>query len=77
MLRPIAMPECPPRLPCLNAPPIEMTEKPIPCDLCGLPVDVPDFELTTRDGIKHFCCEGCLGIYTMLHEDEVAASDDD
>lgn len=53
--------------------PIEMTDKPLPCDSCGLPVEVPDFQLTTVSGIKHFCCEGCLGIYTMLHEDEIPA----
>jgi len=66
---PIALPDIPFLL--------KMTDNSVPCDLCGLPVEVPDFELTTRDGIKHFCCEGCLGIYTMLHEDEIAASDDE
>ncbi|MBM4199968.1 MAG: metal-binding protein [Gammaproteobacteria bacterium] len=41
------------------------------CDLCGLPVEVDDFELSTTSGIKHFCCEGCFGIFQMLHEDEI------
>ncbi len=41
------------------------------CDLCGLPVELPDFRLDTSGGVKQFCCEGCLGIYRMLHDDEV------
>jgi len=41
------------------------------CDLCGLPVEIPDFRLETREGVKQFCCEGCLGIYRMLHEEEI------
>lgn len=44
------------------------------CDLCGLPVELPDFWLATKEGIRHFCCEGCLGIYKMLHEDEIIGS---
>lgn len=42
-----------------------------PCDLCGLPVEVDDIELLTTSGRKRFCCEGCFGIYQMLHEDEI------
>ena len=38
------------------------------CDLCGLPVEVSGFKLKTGDGEKQFCCEGCKGIYQMLHE---------
>jgi hypothetical protein len=41
------------------------------CDLCGLPVEVPDFSLATLTGNKRFCCEGCHGIYQMLHESEI------
>jgi hypothetical protein len=41
------------------------------CDLCNLPVEVSGFELITREGNKRFCCEGCEGIYRMLHEDEI------
>lgn len=44
-----------------------------PCDLCGLPVETPDFGLVTINGPKHFCCEGCQGIYQMLHEGEILA----
>jgi hypothetical protein len=41
------------------------------CDLCGLPVETPDFTLFTVNGRKQFCCEGCHGIYQMLHEGEI------
>lgn len=41
------------------------------CDLCGLPIEAPGFELVTKEGEKAFCCEGCKGIYQMLHEDEI------
>ena len=46
------------------------------CDLCGLPVEVKGFEVHTKDGDKEFCCEGCKGIYQMLHEEEVLTSSD-
>jgi len=41
------------------------------CDLCQLPIEVPGYELKTLSGIKQFCCEGCQGIWQMLHEDEI------
>ncbi|MEI7867649.1 MAG: heavy metal translocating P-type ATPase metal-binding domain-containing protein [Candidatus Methylumidiphilus sp.] len=41
------------------------------CDLCGLPVETPDFSLLTVNGLKQFCCEGCHGIYQMLHEGDI------
>jgi cation transport ATPase-like protein len=43
------------------------------CDLCGLPVEVQGFALQTKEGDKAFCCEGCKGIYQMLHEGDVIA----
>jgi len=49
-------------------------EKPS-CDLCGLPVEIPGFDLETKEERKHFCCEGCQGIYQMLHEDEILRDD--
>ena len=56
-------------------PPVRMSVpepvEPYPCDLCGLPVEVDDFALTTVSGPKRFCCEGCYGIFQMLHEDEI------
>jgi len=41
------------------------------CDLCSLPVDISGFELMTPTGLKCFCCEGCVGVYQMLHGDEI------
>lgn len=48
-----------------------MTENKKECDLCGLMVEVDGFALSTVDGNKRFCCEGCKGIYQMLHEEQV------
>ena len=41
------------------------------CNLCGLPVKVQGFQLKTTDGVKSFCCEGCVGIYSMLHNPQL------
>ena len=48
-----------------------MSETKKTCDLCGLTVEVSGFTLKTKEGDKAFCCEGCLGIYQMLHGDQV------
>ena len=48
-----------------------MSDKKDICDLCGLVVEVDGFKLKTKDGDKQFCCEGCKGIFQMLHEDQV------
>jgi hypothetical protein len=48
-----------------------MSEVKKECDLCGLIVEIAGFELKTTDGLKHFCCEGCKGIYQMLHEKQI------
>ena len=45
------------------------------CDLCNLPVEIEGFDLNTTEGEKHFCCEGCQGIYQMLHEEEIIAAE--
>ncbi len=45
------------------------------CDLCGLAVEVDGFSLKTKEGDKQFCCEGCKGIFQMLHEDKVLTDD--
>lgn len=50
-----------------------MSDKKEICDLCGLAVEVKGFSLKTKDGDKTFCCEGCKGIFQMLHEDQVLA----
>jgi len=47
------------------------------CDLCGLAVEVDGFELKTVEGNKRFCCEGCKGIYQMLHEEQILAETTD
>jgi Putative metal-binding domain of cation transport ATPase len=47
------------------------------CDLCGLTVEISGFELQTTEGEKQFCCEGCKGIFTMLHEELVLPETDD
>lgn len=46
------------------------------CDLCGLDIEVKGFTLVTTEGIKAFCCEGCKGIYQMLHEDQIISETD-
>jgi hypothetical protein len=40
----------------------------VPCDLCSLPVGVRPFSLATVEKTLLFCCEGCKGIYQMLHQ---------
>ncbi|MEY2631848.1 MAG: hypothetical protein RIR00_502 [Pseudomonadota bacterium] len=40
----------------------------LPCVLCGLPLGAQPFPLTTPQATLQFCCEGCRGIYTLLHE---------
>ncbi|MGR8940694.1 MAG: heavy metal translocating P-type ATPase metal-binding domain-containing protein [Gammaproteobacteria bacterium] len=54
-----------------------MSENDKACDLCGLPVLTQGFKLRTKEGDKEFCCEGCQGIYQMLHEDEVLTAADE
>ena len=48
-----------------------MSDEKKQCDLCNLTVEVAGFELKTLEGNKQFCCEGCKGIYQMLHEDSI------
>lgn len=54
-----------------------MTDEKKSCDLCGLPVEVDGFHLDTKAGEKNFCCEGCLGIYQMLNEEELLPEKED
>ena len=54
-----------------------MSEDKKNCDLCGLAIEVTGFELKTVEGEKFFCCEGCKGIYQMLHEEEVLSAEND
>ncbi|MGI9211860.1 MAG: heavy metal translocating P-type ATPase metal-binding domain-containing protein [Methylococcaceae bacterium] len=46
-----------------------MSEAVYYCDLCHLPVEVTGFTIQSSQGEKRFCCEGCKGIYLMLHGD--------
>ncbi len=39
-----------------------------PCDLCSLPVGINPFTLAAPERTFVFCCEGCKGIYQMLHQ---------
>jgi len=39
-----------------------------PCDLCALPVGIKPFALAIPERTLEFCCEGCKGIYEMLHQ---------
>lgn len=41
------------------------------CALCGLPVEVEGFSVETVEGLKLFCCEGCLSVYRLLNGDEI------
>ena len=47
-------------------------EKPHDCDLCGLPVGAEPWLLSTPERRYAFCCEGCLGIFQLLHGLEAA-----
>ncbi len=38
------------------------------CELCGLDVGVKPFVLNAPERQYQFCCEGCRGIYEMLHD---------
>jgi hypothetical protein len=46
------------------------------CDLCGLPIGAVPYTLrTVTEQTRQFCCDGCKGIYQMLHEDQVVDDD--
>ncbi len=48
----------------------------LPCDLCMLPVTDKKYSVRTPEGDKHFCCEGCKGIYLLLNQiDETGQTD--
>lgn len=44
-----------------------------PCDLCGLDIEDDRFRLRTVQGEKKFCCEGCLGIWRLVNDDQEQA----
>ncbi len=37
------------------------------CDLCALENPSQPFNLSSDEGEKRFCCEGCLEVYALLH----------
>ncbi|CDK97469.1 protein of unknown function [Magnetospirillum gryphiswaldense MSR-1 v2] len=39
------------------------------CDLCGLPLPVRAYRIETPERPMQFCCDGCKGIWLMLHPD--------
>lgn len=45
-----------------------------PCVLCGQPVEITGFSLTTNDGMQKFCCAGCLSIYQLLYQDDTKST---
>jgi len=47
------------------------------CDLCGIGVGRHPFEQKFEEGLKEFCCLGCLNVYTILLESGVVASGQD
>ena len=42
------------------------------CTLCGLDIGAKPFLLQVGDQAYRFCCEGCRGIYEMLHDIQAA-----
>jgi len=40
----------------------------IVCDLCSLDCGNKPFPLATPEKTLQFCCEGCRGIYMMIHD---------
>lgn len=45
-----------------------MSDAERPCELCQLPVGLKPFLLRAPAKTYAFCCEGCRGIYEMLHQ---------
>ena len=43
----------------------------IKCALCGLAVEIEGFNAQTKEGLKRFCCAGCLSVYRLLNGDEI------
>lgn len=36
------------------------------CGQCGKKIELSGFDLLLEQGMKHFCCEGCLSIYQLV-----------
>ncbi len=48
-----------------------MTKEITRCALCGLAVEIQGFDVQTIEGIKLFCCAGCLSVYRLLNGDKI------
>jgi len=48
-----------------------MKETKINCALCGLPVEIDGFSTNTTEGLKLFCCAGCVSVYRLLNGDKL------
>ncbi|NOQ13638.1 MAG: metal-binding protein [Methyloprofundus sp.] len=48
-----------------------MSQNIIKCALCGLAVEVEGFNVETGEGLKLFCCAGCLSVYRLLNGDKI------
>jgi hypothetical protein len=48
--------------------------EPQPCDLCGLPIEGSPWVLETPASQYAFCCDGCLGIFQILHDIDAATN---
>jgi len=46
----------------------EVKEK---CALCGLAIEVKGFNVLTTEGLKLFCCAGCLSVDRLLNADKI------
>jgi hypothetical protein len=46
---------------------MEATEKQA-CALCNQPVAMAGFSQQDADGVKKFCCAGCLSIFRLLYQ---------
>ncbi|MFM8341029.1 MAG: metal-binding protein [Methylomonas sp.] len=43
-----------------------MDKQPALCNQCGKVIELSGFYLQFEQGMKHFCCEGCLSIYQLV-----------
>jgi len=49
-----------------------MSESIVKCALCGLAVQIEGFTVETKEeGIKRFCCAGCVSVYRLLNGDKI------
>ena len=49
-------------------------EEPRFCDLCGLPIEGGPWVLEAPTRRYCFCCDGCLGIFQILHDIDAEAA---